>query len=180
MSDFEQAFKYLMKNEQGLEVDPNDAGGITNYGISLRFLKSLPADKLRTYGIFEEVSEQTIRDLRLDQAKSIYKGEFWSAAPFERLRNQDVCNYLFDSAVNMGVAPAIKCAQRACWSIMRKCDLLDDGVLGDRTLAIFGLCGNLMMAAMRSERAGYYRLIEHIGNNAQFIKGWLTRAYESN
>ncbi len=40
MSIFSTAHDYMMKNEGGLSENPADPGGVTNYGISLRFAKS--------------------------------------------------------------------------------------------------------------------------------------------
>lgn len=181
MSDFDIAIANVLKNEKGLVDNPHDAGQITNFGISFRFLKNLSRESLVKYGIFEEVSEQTIRDLSLSQAKNIYRGEFWDHAPFEKIGNQDIANYVFDMAVNLGIAPAIKCLQRAVWAVMKRRDLIDDGILGLKTLAAILQCGFLLLPAIRSERAGYYRLTAQVNiMDAEFLQGWLNRAYESN
>jgi len=182
MAEFTEAVQYVLDREGELSENPNDPGGITKYGISFRFLKSLPLDKLRSYGIFvsETITEDDIRELTLDQAKSIYKGEFWDHAPFEDLTSQAIANYIYDMAVNMGIAPAIKCAQRACWSIInRYASIVDDGILGTNTIAqINKAFPSCMLYAMRSERAGYYRLlVECNPNQREFLDGWLRRSY---
>lgn len=180
MSDFEQAVNYVLKNEKGISNHVNDKGGYTNFGISLRFLKSISPVNLRYYGIFEEPNEQTIHDLTIDKVKKIYHNEFWVNAPFDRIGHQEIANYIFDMAVNLGVAPAIKCIQRAVWSVMRKCSLIDDGIMGEKTLAAIGVCGFMLLPAMRSERAGYYRLVAKELDDRTFLEGWLSRAYETN
>lgn len=180
MSEFEPAVEFVLSNEKGLVDNFHDRGGITNHGISLRFLKSLSVETLKKYGIFEEVSAQTIRDLTIDQAKKIYHDEFWVNAPFARIGNQEHANFIFDMAINMGVSPAIKCVQRACWSVMKKRDLIDDGILGEKTLAAIQLCGFLIMPPIRSERAGHYRLIaQNDSEQNNNLQGWLNRAYEA-
>ena len=73
MSDFNVAVDFVLENEGGLSENPKDTGGITNFGISLRFLRELPNENLRRYGIFEPVTEMTVRDLTIDQAKFIYR-----------------------------------------------------------------------------------------------------------
>ena len=140
MSNFLTAVNYTLGNE-GLDrfVDnPNDRGGATRLGISLRFLKSLPKEKLRQYGLTcDEPDIDDVRNLSRDVAIEIYRGEFWQHSNFDRIIDQDVGNYLFDMAVNSGISPAIKCAQRAIWSIYRsrkKC--IEDGILGAETLRI--------------------------------------------
>ncbi|MFA6080742.1 MAG: glycosyl hydrolase 108 family protein [Candidatus Gracilibacteria bacterium] len=181
MASFDEAVNYLLRNEGGLSESPYDHGGTTHFGISLRFLRNVLPENLRRYGIFGEVTEQTIRELTVDQAKLIYKGEFWEHAAFDKINNQDICNYIFDMSVNMGIAPAIKCAQRACWAVKRRREILDDGLLGDKTLNAIKMCDFMLLPAMRSERAGYYRIIAAKDyDQERYIDGWLNRAYESN
>lgn len=47
MSDFDTAVNYVLRNERGLNESKNDRGGITNFGISLRFLKTVPSENLK-------------------------------------------------------------------------------------------------------------------------------------
>lgn len=178
MGEFNSAVVYVLQNEGGLQEDPKDSGGITNYGISLRFLRSIKDSK--KYGInAETINSETIKELTLDQAKSIYKQEFWDHAPFERINNQNNCNFIFDMAVNMGISPAIKCAQRSCWAVLKQRNILvDDGILGNQTIELMNRCSIYLLAAMRSERAGDYRLIaEKNPNDKEYLNGWLNRSY---
>jgi lysozyme family protein len=181
MANFDDAVNLVLKNEGGLISESHDKGGITKFGISLRFLRGLDTSKLREYGIFEFPVDETIRDLTIDKAKEIYRGEFWNAAPFDKIGNQEQANYIFDTAINMGISPAIKCVQRAIWSVMKRREIPDDGILGVTTLAGIQRCGFLIMPAMRSERAGYYRLtVAHDETQDANLQGWLNRAYEAN
>lgn len=181
MESFDIAVSFVLAKEGGLNENPKDKGGITNKGISLRFLKSLSAGELRSYGIFVgyEASEDDIRNLTEEQAINIYKGVFWDNAPFGKIKNQSNLNYIFDMSINMGINPAIKCAQRACWAVMRQKDIIkDDGILGNKTLSMLNHCGIYLLSAMRSERAGYYKLIaEKDETQHTFLEGWLNRAY---
>lgn len=180
MDCFDHAVDYVLRNEDGLNENKNDRGGITNHGISLRFLKSIPSKRLRNYGIFtDQVCEDDIRNLTLEQAKNIYRGEFWDHAPFDEIRSQRIINFMFDMAVNMGISAAIKCAQRAVWAVMKKrLILIDDGILGAETLQMINQCSLVILPAMRSERAGYHRLdVERHPDQEVNLKGWLNRAY---
>lgn len=182
MANFELAFDYVLKNEGGLSTNPNDAGGITNHGISLRFLRHLETRSLRDYQIFDDpVDDETIKNLTIDQAADIYHGEFWSKARFGEIESQRVCNYLFDAAVNMGIAPAIKCVQRAIWSwYHNRHDFVSDGILGNETLHLINSASpEPLLAALRSERAGKYRVIAVSNANQEpNLDGWLNRAYK--
>lgn len=178
MSESDIAISYVLSKEKKLNTNPHDNGGTTNYGISLRFLRSIPPERLKQYGIFETPSDETIINLKEETARKIFYGEFWINAPFAKISNQDHANYIFDMAVNMGINPAIKCVQRACWAVMKNRTLVDDGILGPKTLDAIKMCGLFLMPAMRSERGGYYRLIlAHDNDEKEFINGWLNRAY---
>ena len=180
MSEFTGAVLYVLGNEGDLSENPHDTGGITNGGISLRFLKTLSLEKLKSYGIFDEtINEDTIRNLTLDQKKAIYRGEFWEHAPFERIKNQVLCNYIFDMAVNIGIAPAIKCVQRAIWAIDHDWkELPDDGILGNETLEFINAT-TFIMIPTRAERGSYYRaIVQRDPSQQEFLSGWYDRTYK--
>lgn len=175
---FEEVMRFILKNEGFLNTNPKDRGSITKYGISLRFLKSIPLENLKNYDITHRDEDQ-IRSLTLAQAYAIYHGEFWSQAPFNKIKNLEHCKYIFDMAINLGIAPAIKCVQRACWAVMRKWEeLKDDGILGDKTLIAIDLCGHLIMPALRAERGNYYRnIVKAHPEQQEFLDGWYNRTY---
>jgi lysozyme family protein len=164
MSNFEIAFEYIMRNKGGLSDNPHDSGSITRYSISQNLLNHLSA--------YSEDTKNRILNLTLEEVKEIYLKEFWEKAAFDKISNQEHCNYIFDMAVNMGFNAAFQCAQRACWAVFKKRSIKDDGILGEETIAALKTCGFLLMPAMRSERAGYYRML----NQSEFV----SRAYESN
>jgi lysozyme family protein len=182
MTDFECAVNNLLRIEGGVSENPNDNGGITNGGISLRFLRSIDQKDLREYGINEEPNEETIRNLSIDQMKIIYQNEFWNHAPFNQIMNQEFGNYIFQMSVNMGISPMTKCVQRACWGVLKKWQLLpDDGIMGSNTIAAINQCGFMLMPALRAECANHYRIIVMKDPTQQhFFNGWLNRAYGIN
>ena len=187
MSQFAPALAYVLAREGGLEEQSSDPGGITMCGISLRLLKSLDSATLRKYGVSvdaEAVSAADIRALSPEQVSAIYKGEFWDHAPFSEINSQDIANYLFDACVDMGIAPGVKCLQRALWAVRRsRVNLVDDGILGPQTLILVNQLGDyagagILMPAMRSERAGEYRLVAQVHPTENIdLEGWLNRSY---
>lgn len=182
MDNFELAFQYMLKNEcKGNEVtnNPNDAGGITKYGISLRFLRSIKIDTLNKLKIYT-VDADAIINLSIDQAKEIYRTEFYNHASFDSLIDTANRNYIFDMAVNCGIAQSIKIAQRACWAVILQSrqTLLDDGRMGNETICRINQSGPFLLPVLRSERAWYYRLIvEKNPAQQEFLEGWLNRTY---
>jgi type VI secretion system secreted protein VgrG len=67
--------------------------------------------------------------------------------------------------------------QRALRSVGR--EVVEDGIIGAATLrAINEVEGTDLLAAFRSEAAGYYRIIfAKTPTQQRFINGWLRRAY---
>lgn len=168
MTDFMQAVEIVLANEGGLEQDANDAGGTTNFGISLRFLRS----------IRPEAVESDIIDMTKPEAIAIYQKYFWEIAPYDKIINQTVCNYIFDTAVDCGAGNAIKISQRACCALYGDSSISCDGILGTKSLDDINHAGKLLLPPLKSERANYYRSVaEKNPADDRFLQGWLNRAY---
>lgn len=181
MSQFEIAIGFVLPREGGLSENPNDGGGITNYGISLRFLREIDGNRLKKYGIFEPITYQTIRDLTIEQAKLIYRGEFWESASFGQIESQTLCNYIFDMCVNHGIAQGIKLVQRACWAAaLTRNSIKDDGILGEKTLEAINSFDHDLLSILVAIRASFCRLLGEIRpKDKVFLDGWLNRCYDA-
>jgi len=185
MSYFLEAVDYVLKREGGFVDSPVDPGGATNYGISLRFLREVPAERLRKYGLFkapDEVDVVDIQHLTQDQAMLIYKGEFWDLVPLEKIDNSDLINYIFDMCVNHGIAEGIKILQRAIWAFYEKReyeDLQIDGILGAHTIEILDTTPvDEFRRSLVSERSGFMRLLVAVNpKERENLNGWLDRCY---
>lgn len=180
MANFDACVAYVLKHEGGLSENKSDPGGCTNFGISLRFLREVSADTLKRVGIFSEVSEQTIKEMTLDQAQKIYLIEFWNAAPFEKIINNNLAKYIFDMSVHHGLHQAVKIAQRACCSAQKLKDYVkDDGIMGGKTLQAINQASFMLIPPLLSERAGFMRQLVAVDSKlAVFLDGWLCRAYD--
>lgn len=183
MSSSDVAISFVISNEKGFEDNAADPGGATNWGISLRFLRGLSAESLRKYGIFvtpESLSVADIKNLTVDQARAIYKGEFWDHANFGAIEYPYICNYIFDCAVLHGIVNGIKIAQRALWAMLRRVNYVaDDGVLGESTLDTINKVDPIIFERiLMSERAGFVRAVAaEFPREKEFLNGWLNRCY---
>jgi lysozyme family protein len=159
---FIKAFEYLMYHEGGYVNDPKDAGGETKYGISKRSYPNL-----------------NIKDLTRDQAKKIYFVDFWLKAKSEDINDENIATKFFDLAVHTGIPQAVKLIQRALRATEEQ--VVEDGIIGQITLAAINKADQTdLLAALKSESAGYYRLIAQANPSQQkFINGWLNRAYST-
>ena len=157
---FKKAFNYVLKNEGGYVNSSADPGGETKYGISKRSYPNL-----------------NIRQLSLKDAQKIYFCDYWLKGKFEQIPDENVASQLFDLSVNLGIRATTIVLQRALRSV--GINVVEDGLLGSQTLSgvIFSKPSNLL-AAIKSEAAGYYRLIAAKNPQQQkFLNGWLNRAY---
>lgn len=162
---FVQAVTRVLANEGGYARLPNDPGGETNFGISHR-----------------DYPDLDVRSLTRDGAIAIYFRDFWKTGRYGELPGA-IAVKLFDLSVNIGPAHAVRCLQRG----LRACGatLDEDGALGAATISAANRAdGGALLAALRSEAAGYYRATAEVssrkrsGGELSFLAGWLKRAYQ--
>jgi len=180
VAQFDACVAYVLANEGGLSEHPSDPGGITNFGISLRFLREVNHDTLKRIGIFDAVTEKTIRDLTKDQAEKLYFSEFWMKGPFDKIMNGILGKYIFDMSVNHGLCQAIKITQRACCSAQKTKDFIaDDGLFGPKTLQAINQASFMLIPALISERTGFMRQLVAVNPKLEvFLNGWLERCFK--
>ena len=132
MSNVDTIIDQLVAREGGYTNNPADRGGPTRYGITEVTARA------NGYG-------GDMRDLPLDTAKRIYRGEYWIRPRFDLIStiSSPVADELLDTGVNCGTAFARPLLQRAL-------NLLNNqGALGYEDLAVDGVLGAKTQAALR-------------------------------
>ncbi len=118
-----------------------------------------------------------IKKLTLDDAKKIYYCDYWLKGKCDKIDDERITIKFFDFIVNFGHRGATIVLQRALRS--GGINVSEDGLIGPETLS--GVIFSeplILLAAMKSEAAGYYRLIAAKNPSQQkFLNGWLNRAY---
>lgn len=157
MSFFDHCADHVLHIEAGLVDDPDDPGGITNWGISLRFLK----------GVEPHAIAQDIIDMGERRARQLYKRYFWDKISGDNLAPA-LALCVFDAAINQGRGTAIKMLQR---EIGAKAD----GVFGQRSLGAVQRRDTLDVVtgfmSRRAKRYGKTRNFEKYG------RGWHRRLF---
>lgn len=180
MSNFESAVKVVLKHEGGWVNNPNDPGGATNFGISLRFLAEHP--ELGDFDHDGDVDSEDIRNMKVEDAKMVYKKEWWDKFKYESIVDQTLATKIFDMSVNMGAKRAHILVQTALNKAFGL-KLSVDGVLGPATFSVINNCTDdteqTLMTSICDEQWGFYqRLIAGKPSLGVFSKGWKNRAYE--
>jgi len=154
MANFNIAIEKTLNHEGGYVNDTDDAGGETKYGISKR---SYP--------------DVDIKNLTIENAKAIYKSDYWDKIKGDSILSQAVAESIFDFAVNTGVKTAVKLAQKVA-------NVEDDGVVGNETIkAINYIYEDFFLAKYKlSKIERYIAIIEMKKSNAKYLYGWVKRA----
>tara|TARA_E500000318_G_C3496315_1_gene186566 strand:+ start:360 stop:833 length:474 start_codon:yes stop_codon:yes gene_type:complete len=156
MKTFKEIIEQVLEHEGGYVNDPKDLGGETKYGITKRFYPDID-----------------IKNLTIEQAKDIYKKDYWDKNKVESLP-QNLWHIYFDMCVNMGKRTAVKVLQRA--AVNRGKDIEVDGGLGPMTI---GALKGVELDRVRAFRVKYYvDLITAKPEQEKFFLGWFRRATE--
>jgi lysozyme family protein len=128
--------------------DQRDPGGETKFGVSKRSYPDLD-----------------IKSLTIEQAKAIYKRDYWDRAHCDSL-HPIIAFQVFDAAVNGGIGQSIRFLQKAV-------GVADDGVIGPLTLAAIQRRETAeLIARFNAERLEF---MTKLSTWEIFSKGWARR-----
>ena len=189
-ASFETAHAFTARWEGGLTDHPADPGGITHYGVSLRWLQHLEATvsgcaTLRRVGVALPVSAISVRALTRAQAAQLFQGGFWEPQRCAELP-LPLAVTLYDAAVNTGGAQATRLLQRSCNVVGEAhldsfTPLAEDGRCGPLTirrcheLAEAGLDYYSARHCVRARQQFYTDLARRREDLRVFLKGWQNR-----
>lgn len=162
----------VLKNEGGYVNDPRDAGGETNFGITVAVARANGyAGKMR--------------DLPRSTALTIYRKRYVDGPGFSAVLSLSapIAAELVDTGVNMGPPVAGRFLQRAL-NGLEEVGLVVDGEVGPRTVTALrkfldrrGKQGETRLLALLNAQQGtrYLELAEGRSQNRAFLYGWLKR-----
>lgn len=157
---FNTAHNFVLKWEGGLCDDPADAGGITKYGVSLRFLQNIKPDATR-YDII---------NMTKAEAKALFKKHFWDRCRCAEMPDKTAF-ILYDTAVNVGCKQAVKFLQRAVGTFV-------DGLIGPKTIKAACTVNDnpeVLDNFLHQREVFYENLAKNKPSQKVFLKGWLNR-----
>lgn len=171
---FDRAHALTAQWEGGLSDDPDDRGGVTNYGVSLAFLKDLEAEPrgltlLRSVGLPLPASQETVLAVTPDSAKAIFRAVFWEWPGVSRLPPLlAVVVYVF--GVNAGSGQSVKLLQKAL-------GVASDGIIGQDTLHAANDASDYAAAmdVIDWQETYYLNIVTSRPSQNKFLNGWLNR-----
>lgn len=162
--NFDTCLAHVLEFEGGYVNHPKDPGGATNMGIThltLAAWRKVPS-----------VTPMQVKQLTLQEAKSIYRAQYWNAVKGDELPiGLDLV--VFDSAVNNGAGRSVRFLQQE----LKTCGLYTgavDGLIGAKsvnTLRQVNDMGGLIESVIGRRLAFHKRL----KGWATFGKGWQRR-----
>lgn len=158
---FERAVALVLAHEGGDADNPADRGGETRFGICRAQYPDLDIAKLTT-----------------EQAKAIYRRDYWLKYGLDRLPAA-VAPKILDTAVLCGPGTAIRLLQRSLGIAGAACAV--DGAIGPATLrACDAVPAEALLATYRSLLERHFCAIAAADPSQQiFLRGWTARALAS-
>jgi type VI secretion system secreted protein VgrG len=154
--------------EGGLVDDPDDPGGLTNFGVTQSLVDDL---KLKI----------DVRTLTIPGAVDFYQDWFWKFYHCDLLSDQVVAAKVFDMLVNM-TDDAVLMVQSALNLLYDSPVVVVDGKLGSSTANYINHIESsqmqrFLLLVKRNQRAFYLERVTKRPVDKKFLDGWLRRAY---
>ena len=162
MANFLEAIEKIRKYEGGYVDSPHDFGGETNHGISKR-----------------QYPELDIKALTWEDARAIYRRDYWDRLRLSEVRDQAVADELMDIAVNQGTPYAVVSVQHMLNLLVPgEPSLKEDGLMGPKTMDAvnqYQFPRTLVKALNGMQFLRYARICEENSDQEYNFRGWLER-----
>lgn len=162
MADYKKLVPFVLKHEGGISDDPQDAGGFTNKGITLKTFRSI-------YG--KDKTKEDLINITDEQWGHIFKAYYWDKLNADKIESQSIANMSVDWAYNAGVGTVAKKIQNIIGT-------KPDGIIGSGSLKLINTAQDTkeLFNQIKAARIMFYKkLVEKKPTNAKFLKGWLNR-----
>ena len=162
---FDVAFLKVLDVEKKIYTDrPNDRGGPTKFGITLKTLSDYRG---------KDCTAEDVRELSEAEAKKIYKDLYWDRLKLSEVDNMNLCMVLFDQAVNRGTWKVTE-------QIQKILGVKVDGVFGPVTLQAVNAINpkKLIIKFIIEAQMAYVDMAIHGHGQLENLKGWIARTHK--
>ena len=182
---FKLAMEDVLKHEGGFTVDH---AGETNYGISLRFLKTLDKDWDGDGWLDGDINQdgfidpKDIKNMTEELAVELYYKQWWLRNDYDRIEDVHIACKVMDLAVNMGSKRCHILLQESTIGLTgRKNQLKVDGIIGPKTISVINTVNpRELLLCFQCRAHGFYDYLARSNPNkfGRFLEGWLNRVYD--
>ena len=180
MKEFNEIADFVLGHEGGFVNDPDDPGGITNFGFTAKYLTGLNRWQYDLDGDGVIGLDDMKKFTRNSAVAELYA--IWVSDNYHLIKGLEISKRVFDFAVNAGQVTAVKLLQRTYNFYVNSATLKEDGILGNMTVAAINALDDkqqiIFLGRLRSAKANYYdHLVHEKPGMEKFHRGWLKRAY---
>lgn len=169
--------KFILSFEGGYVNDPDDRGGESNKGITIKTWRGAGFDTFRKIPVLQVGKKcytnvtKSLYEMTDTQWEFVFKKYFWDRWSAEQIKDQSIANLLVDWVWSSGV-----------WGIKMPQALLrvtQDGIVGPKTLNALNSQDpeQLFRRFVREREAYIERLVLKDPRNRKFERGWYRRLY---
>lgn len=160
---FDLAFQRTIGHEGGFSIDKNDPGNWTGGKVGVGTLKGTK------FGIASNTYPNLdIKNLTIQQAKVIYKRDWWDKMP--TTIHSAIVFQLWDFAINAGLNRAVRALQAAAGTTV-------DGAIGPKTIqAVNSMDVHAVIFKLNAERLKHYTSLK---NWSKYGGGWANRVAQN-
>lgn len=172
MPDYRDAIKKVLQHEGGFVNHPNDRGGPTNWGVTL---KTYNEYMTKVTGRPYQATIDEIKNMPMGNALLIYKTLYWDKIQGDKIRKYSMATAIFDQAINRGHIAAVKQAQRVLKTF--NFPLAEDGVMGASTITALNTVdeAKFLNSYLQESILAYNKIVQNNPSQSVFLKGWLKR-----
>lgn len=158
----------ILQHEGGFVDDPDDPGGATNKGITLKTFQAY------AHLVGVEPTLANLKQITSEQAGIIYYEIYWKGIMGDQITDGQVAQQYVDFYINAG-SNAVRVMQQTVNEMGQTCTV--DGAMGPNMLkCINALPGKPLFQGYKINRAEYYEnLVKRNPKLGKFLKGWLNR-----
>lgn len=161
---FETALAEVLINEGGYVDHPDDRGGPTNYGITIKTLSDF---------LGREATKEEVQNLSMDTVRQIYKQNYWDRLRLSYFIDSKFAEIVFDQAVNRGT-------RRVAEDLQKLAGVKVDGIIGPVTLKALNAMDSkkTLISFVKQAQNAYVSIVTHNPSQLVFLSGWIKRTHK--
>jgi lysozyme family protein len=170
---FEEAYQHLGPIEGGWSDHPDDRGGPTNYGITMK--------AMREYFKYKGWGEPTLDDLKKitpQDRQELYKTLYWDFINLDLCQNRKTAIVIFDQSVNRGAQHSAFMVQSVL-VVQFRAKIKVDGQMGPLTYQALSAIKEekFLLKFFELAQQEYVQIVKHDPSQIINLSGWLNRTY---